>query len=217
MCVCMSNREWLLPAKITRLLSFNPSVLFHKKGKNKKKRSNFFVLITLLYMIQRLFIVFLLYKEFTSKIFPLILFFLIYNIIISLLVNVYICYLCNSNGKHFPWRLPSSAVFLLFFFGDRCNVDLFDLCVGKGRERESERDTFCHSKPFISRRNVGLLYRLIWPSNAHIQKKRHLFGVEVVENCTVDAYEWTYKLTIGSRKTLEKENTDTPALKEREK
>lgn len=54
---------------------------------------------------------------------------------VSILVSVHICYLCNC--KHFPWRLLSSAV--LFFSGDRCNVDLFDLCVKEG---EGERYVF---------------------------------------------------------------------------
>lgn len=39
-CNSVSKREWLLPAKISRLLSFEASVLFHnnKKKKEKEKR-----------------------------------------------------------------------------------------------------------------------------------------------------------------------------------
>lgn len=37
-CKNISRREWLLPAKISRLLSFEGSVLFHQKKKKKEKK-----------------------------------------------------------------------------------------------------------------------------------------------------------------------------------
>ena len=83
------------------------------------------------------------------------------------------------------------------FWGDRCNVNLFDLCVRRrerGREKNERKDTFRHSKPFISRRCVDLSYRLIWPSNAHTQKTqkgRFYLVCGLMRNCcTMNVCQW---------------------------
>ena len=85
------------------------------------------------------------------------------------------------NRHDYARRLLSSA--RVFSSGDRCNIDLFDLCV-----KNERKDTFCHSKPFLSRRRIGLSTCLIWPSNVHEEEKNR-FGLELIENCALTDWE----------------------------